>query len=110
MAREPGNQIIKRFDRQLRTTHEIILPFVHINGDSQERLIEYREDVCGLLRKVQDAMAAMSPNARNYYFEDGLIDKAVEQHRQRNIAVHTLLNDLEYEMGGILDDDFKGDD
>lgn len=84
---------------------EVIVPIVHMNGTSEEELLELRRNFLWTIRKARDALTEMSPNGRDYYPTPGLFEKAMEQHRGRDRVLAQIWLDVEKEIGDIMGDD-----
>lgn len=80
------------------TTNEVIHPIFHLNGTGRGDLLDQREAVYDSLGSVLYWLEKMAPNARDYYPEPGLFDKAVAQYRQRRRALKDMQADIESEM------------
>lgn len=83
---------------------EIVCPIVHLNGTSEEELIELRSNFLQKLREAREALSEMSPNGRDYYPVDGLFQKAMEQHRKRDAVLEQLMSDIREETSKIMGD------
>lgn len=77
---------------------EIILPIIHMNGTSKESLMNDLETAFFAINNALDAMRQIAPNGRDYYPQPGLMDKAIEQHTRRCLALSSLLSELETEV------------
>jgi recombinational DNA repair ATPase RecF len=75
-----------------------IVPIIHLNGSGKQNLMEARQGLCHALREAERALREMAPNGRDYYPVDGLFEKAVAQHRQRQQTLQRLLAEIEAEM------------
>jgi len=82
---------------------EVVLPFIHLNGDRAETLVENLSEVYDALNEVDDKLRMCAPNGRNAYQVDGLMEKLVEQHKYRLDLLRELLLSVEEEVQGILD-------
>lgn len=71
-----------------------ILPIVHLNGTSREELIQVRRDAARSVFDAISAVAAMSPNGRDYYPVRGLFDQARDQHARRLKALDEIYNEI----------------
>lgn len=73
----------------------MMLPTVHLNGTSKDRLIEDNRAVMGHLSRVLSAMHDASPNARDYYPQGpGAFTKAMEEHSERIKRVIALRSEM----------------
>lgn len=107
--RDRDKQIIKR-SALSGDTVEIVLPIIHMNGNSRQSLLDEIQEAITALTEGLHRLAEMAPNGRNYYPAPGLLELAQAQHQQRLRALRTILKDLKYEAIGISDDDFNGDE
>lgn len=80
---------------------EVVIPCVHMNGTSADELIRLRCDVIEKLHEAYEALKQMGPNGRDYYPEPGKMDRAIEQHRRRQLAVDALIAELNQEAESI---------
>ena len=83
---------------------ETIHPIVHLNGTSREELISIRLAALDALREAEIKLSEMAPNGRDYYFEDGLLEKALEQHRARVETLKTIREDIFAEVEKMEDE------
>jgi hypothetical protein len=79
----------------------LVLPIIHLNGSSKQALVEQRVACAQALRNAGDALAAMSPNGRDYYPQPRLMEQAAAQHRRRAETLNALLTEIEQEMLAI---------
>lgn len=79
----------------------VIFPCVHFNGTPKSRLIENLCEVRQKLNETYEALKQAGPNGRDYYPVPGLMDKAIEQHRQRQLALDSLLASIDAEIDAI---------
>ena len=80
---------------------QLVLPIVHLNGDSKQTLVEQRCDALEALAAASGALGNMAPNGRNYYPVDGLMGKAVAQHQRRAKVLQDLYAEIEREVEGL---------
>src|SRR5262249_8664589 len=80
-----------------------ILPIVHSNGTSRERLIEQRCEAANALQKALEALQAMCPNGRDYYPQPGLWEKAEQLHRGRMRLLAGIYNAIQAEAEALAD-------
>lgn len=80
----------------------MIVPIIHLNGTSPERLCEALSDAYDAASKLMDAIKQCAPNGRDYYPMPGLFEKACEQHRARMQSVTDLQAAIEKEIEGIM--------
>ncbi len=79
-------------------------PTVHLNGTSEERLLDgYTHAMSALLNAIK-AMEDCAPNGRDYYVNDGDISAAAAEHAARVaslVAVRCDLNELAEHVAGL---------
>jgi len=81
-------------------------PTVHINGTSEDQLLEGYCDAMNALLDAIKKLEACSPNARDYYVNDGDINAACTEHANRVadlIAVRRDINKLAEHVAGLND-------
>lgn len=62
----------------------IMVPSVHMNGDTREELVRINRAAYLAATKLIDALYESAPNGRNYYVQgDDAMSKAMAQHRAR---------------------------
>jgi len=71
----------------------IIAPKIHINGTSQAELIRQISEANHALSLAIEALAAMSPNARDYYHTENFT-AARKEHDARINAVIKVQNEI----------------
>lgn len=78
-----------------------MIPTLHLNGSSPDKLKEDLCEVTGALRAALDAMIANGPNARDYYvnMQTDAWTVAKKEHEARCEAVRGVLR----EYGQILE-------
>lgn len=74
-----------------------ILPIVHRNGTSRDALIAERAEAGRAVRAALIALGEMAPNARDYYPEPGLFERARAQHDARVAALRAVYDGIEAE-------------
>lgn len=79
----------------------LVLPIVHLNGTSRERLIEQLCDAGGAVIAAIEALAQTAPNGRDYYPVPGLLARAEEQHRRRIAGLVALHDELATEAEAL---------
>jgi hypothetical protein len=79
-----------------------VVPIIHMNGTSADRLCEALSDAYYAASKLMDALKQCAPNGRDYYPMPGLMEKAVEQHGARMQSVTDLQTAIEKEIEGIM--------
>ena len=80
---------------------DIITPIIHLNGSGKRALVD---QLCTAYRAVQDAMTALrhaSPNGRDYYPEEGRLQKAEAQYWARQASLQAVADSLEAEAEAI---------
>lgn len=85
----------------MATRDNLVLPFIHLNGDRAETLLDNLENVYLALNEAAAMLRQATPNARNYYPEPGRYELAVQQHERRMKAIRDLQDELEAECKGI---------
>jgi hypothetical protein len=86
----------------------VIVPIIHLNGTSPDRLCEALSDVYYSASQLMEVLKQAAPNGRDYYPMPGLFDKACEQHRARMQSVTDLQTSIEKEIEGIMEQTAKG--
>lgn len=76
---------------------ELAVPFVHLNGDRRETLLTNLENAYTAVMAAMDAMRQCSPNGRNAYPVDGLMQRLEAQHRTRQEYLQAVADSLEAE-------------
>lgn len=76
------------------TSQDIILPIIHLNGDSADTLIANLKKQYRSLSTAMITLKRGAPNARNYYPDPGRYEQALEQFNRR----HQLLKDMQEEL------------
>jgi hypothetical protein len=87
------------------TTPQIPLavPYVHLNGDRAETLIDRLLAAYEAVTAAMDALRECRPNGRNAYPVDGLMEQLETQHRTRQEYLQAVLDSLEAEIDGLTD-------
>jgi hypothetical protein len=83
------------------STPEVVSPVIHLNGTSKDRLLESLSDAYHALSIAYEKLRECAPNGRDYYPQPGLMEKAVEQHRQRQQHIQDVLTSIELECAAI---------
>ena len=89
----------------MTSTTDLVTPIVHLNGTSRDSLLGQRSDAYDALEKAAAALRQMAPNGRDYYLEEGRLQKAEAQHMRRLAAIRSLQDEIEREMHLICDDE-----
>lgn len=80
----------------------MMIPTVHLNGTSKTELVEQNERVFVALQNAYVAMKQASPNGRDFYTKgDSALSRALEEHRERMVRMHTLMDQYEQIIGEI---------
>jgi len=79
----------------------VVVPIVHLNGDSAKTLIQNLETVYDALSVAYKALREVAPHQRNFYPQPGLYEDYMKQHRARLQALHDLQESLIRELEGI---------
>lgn len=70
-------------------------PIIHLNGSSAESLLEDNAQAHHAVRKAIEALAAVAPNARDYYPKgDDAYRSARREHEERMLALLSVQNAL----------------
>jgi hypothetical protein len=81
-----------------------MIPTLHLNGSSPDKLKEDLCEVTGCLRKAMDAMSRSGPNARDYYVQsEGAFSKAEQEHRDRLERLRAVRAEYEQILEGLQD-------
>lgn len=74
----------------------MMTPTVHINGTSKQELSAQVEAAYRAVDDAMRALAAMSPNGRDYYVQgDGALARAEQEHASRMARLVSVKNELE---------------
>lgn len=79
----------------------VIVPFIHMNGTSRERLLEALEEAYCAVREAMDKLRECAPNGRDYYPAPGRMEQAVAQHRGRQEHLQAVYDSIEAEAHAI---------
>jgi hypothetical protein len=79
----------------------VVAPIIHLNGDRAETLLDQLEAVYSALSDALAALRQAGPNGRNYYPEDGLLEKAIAQHQRRMRAITDMQEEIVAECDAI---------
>ena len=80
------------------------LPIIHLNGTSREELVDQLREVSRHLRRAGDALAAATPNGRDYYpGGPKLFQAARSEHRRRQVQLSDLKREIDTMALNILD-------
>lgn len=81
-----------------------MIPTIHLNGTSQDALLEEVTGACQALREADRVMCNAPPNGRDYYLQGaGALQKAVEEHQARRKKVLEVLGEMEALAEAISD-------
>jgi hypothetical protein len=81
---------------------DVILPIIHPNGTSPERLINPLDDAYIALSEAMDRLKCTAPDARDYHVGcSGVYDLALEQHDRRMQTITDLMTEIEEQIVGI---------
>jgi hypothetical protein len=83
----------------------LIVPFIHLNGTSAERLTDDLAKARDALQMAYDDLKETAPNGRDYYCHPwpGAMDLATEQHLSRLRRVDLLIDELDSIINGIYE-------
>jgi hypothetical protein len=76
---------------------ELVVPFVHANGDRRDTLLERLEAAYHAVTDSMDLLRQCAPNGRDAYPVDGLMQRLEAQHRQRQEYLKAVADSLEAE-------------
>jgi len=79
----------------METDAGLIVPLIHMNGTSKERLTEQLSDAYDALDLAYKALKEASPNGRDYYHTPGLLEKAIAQHNKRLFAIDEVMKSIQ---------------
>ncbi len=80
----------------------VVLPVIHLNGTSAERLCADLSDAYDALNDAYTALKQTAPNGRDYYVAvRGLMDQAEAQHHRRLRAIDDIMRELQEQIEGI---------
>lgn len=79
----------------------MILPVIHLNGTSPDRLIEALADAMYALDKAYEATKQTAPNGRDYYPDPGRLEKAQEQFRRWLQSIDAIKAEMDAVICGI---------
>ena len=72
------------------------LPTIHLNGTSVESLLEDNDRAYRAINAAYDALRLAGPNGRDYYPQGGgAMEAAQDEHRERLLALHGIITQLE---------------
>ncbi len=69
-------------------------PTIHLNGTSEESLLEGYACANNALLAAISALEACSPNARDYYIDGGDINAACSEHKNRIAHLTVVRRDI----------------
>jgi hypothetical protein len=73
----------------------MMIPTIHLNGSSRERLLQGYCDAANAIRAAMDVLQEHSPHGRDYYPQgDGAFAKASDEHRARVLALDAVQAEL----------------
>lgn len=88
----------------------MMIPTVHLNGDSKQSLIDPLCDASMAINSAYDALKQTAPNGRNFYTQGpGALGKATDEHmdRLRRLdAIKTEIDELALAID-LSDKEFK---
>lgn len=79
------------------TMTDLMTPFITINGDSRDTLVNDRAAVLPALREAMKLMAETKPNGRNYIGQNEAYERDRAIYAERFSALDTLYNTILYE-------------
>lgn len=82
----------------------LAIPTVHINGTSQQMLMDQLGNAIDAVHEAGRKLAAACPNGRDYYVQGGdAIKAALDQHEARMAKLKSIATDLESIMEAVAD-------
>jgi hypothetical protein len=83
----------------------LIVPFIHLNGTSAERLTDDLAMARDTLQAAYDAIKQTAPNGRDYYCHPwpNAMETATEQHLDRLRRVDLLIDELDSIINAVYD-------
>lgn len=70
-------------------------PMVHLNGTSQQSLLDAYKDAATAVSRAMDALVATAPNGRDYYpLGDNALREALVEHRARMLKLAEVKDEL----------------
>lgn len=73
----------------------IVYPIVHLNGTSRGRLLDELTGAADAIRHAITSHREASPNARDYYLDEGRFPRAVRAHQAREQKLLGVLAELQ---------------
>ena len=80
---------------------ELAVPFVHMNGDRCETLLDNLGNAYNAVLSAMLALRECAPNGRNAYPVDGLMKRLETQHRTRQEYLQAVLDSLDAEANEL---------
>jgi hypothetical protein len=90
--------------RETMDTQRIVTPIIHPNGDRQEALISTMKRAYVAIKDAQKALRETAPHGRNFYPEEGRMQRAEEQYRRRQEALQSVMDSLVAECNQMRDE------
>jgi len=81
---------------------DIVLPTIHWNGTSAQRLYDQYSAALNAVRTAIDAVIENGPNARDYYVS-GNWSQAETEHRNRVMRLRSVADELEAILEHVAD-------
>lgn len=80
------------------------VPTIHLNGTSQERLLEVHENAGRALGAAIDALSDAAPNGRDFYPQgEQALSEAMREHRARMEKLNEVRSELVQLMEAIAE-------
>lgn len=80
----------------------MVLPTIHLNGTSRERLLEPLNTAYDAINEAYTALKQCAPNGRDYYPQgQGAMDNAVKEHMARLQRLDDVSKELEAIINAI---------
>ena len=87
----------------------MILPTIHSNGTSAERLGDAYERAYDAVQAAYEALRETAPNGRDYYVQDdAALSRATAEHNARLERLHSVMLELDVLVGHCDRRDFGG--
>lgn len=83
---------------------KLVVPMVHLNGDTEDTLMRGLEESHHVLNQAMEVMRMMAPNARNYYtIGNAAYGQASDQYRVMCQRIFDTQAEIQAIMEGIQD-------
>lgn len=86
----------------------MLTPTIHLNGDTQEWLLDRATDALHSLRTARDEMLKLGPNGRNFYPQGaGVVQDAIKEFNAMIDRFDTVYDEIERYATAVADGGFK---